>query len=35
MSRDEGAAFVLRHGYDVDIVDFDVEETRRPKSDDG
>ena len=35
MSRDEGAVFVLRHGYDVDIVDFNMEETRRPKSDNG
>jgi len=33
--RDEGAVFVLRHGYDVDIVDSDVEETSRTEGDDG
>jgi hypothetical protein len=33
--QDESAVFVLRHGYDVDIIDSDVKETRRPKGDDG
>ncbi len=32
---DEDGGFVLRHGHYIDILDFDVKETRRSQGDDG